>query len=118
VQRYLVTEIQGYAIRKATIWCWRRVFFAKDRSISRQRVGGACDQADQPAGGGARAARAKRRGDSPAKSPAANSVLTVVRRCRRIQPRDLAIRFGLALRGEPDLRVSSVATLSHARSGS
>jgi UDP-3-O-[3-hydroxymyristoyl] glucosamine N-acyltransferase len=30
---------------------------------------------------------------------------------------DLAVRFGLALRGEPGLRVSSVATLSHARSG-
>jgi len=30
---------------------------------------------------------------------------------------DLAVRFGLALRGEPELRVSRVATLSHAGSG-
>jgi len=30
---------------------------------------------------------------------------------------DLAVRFGLALRGEPELRVSRVATLSHADSG-
>ena len=30
---------------------------------------------------------------------------------------DLAVRFGLALRGEPSLRVSRVATLSHADSG-
>jgi UDP-3-O-[3-hydroxymyristoyl] glucosamine N-acyltransferase len=29
----------------------------------------------------------------------------------------LAVRFGLALRGEPELRVSRVATLSHAESG-
>jgi len=29
----------------------------------------------------------------------------------------LAVRFGLGLRGEPDLRVSHVATLSHANSG-
>ena len=31
---------------------------------------------------------------------------------------DLAVRFGLGLRGEPDLRVSRVATLSHAEPGS
>jgi UDP-3-O-[3-hydroxymyristoyl] glucosamine N-acyltransferase len=31
---------------------------------------------------------------------------------------DLAVRFGLALRGEPSLQVSRVATLSHADSGS
>jgi UDP-3-O-[3-hydroxymyristoyl] glucosamine N-acyltransferase len=31
---------------------------------------------------------------------------------------DLAVRFGLLLRGEPDLRVSRVATLSHAGPGS
>ena len=31
---------------------------------------------------------------------------------------DLAVRFGLALRGEPGLRVSRVATLSHAEAGS
>jgi UDP-3-O-[3-hydroxymyristoyl] glucosamine N-acyltransferase len=31
---------------------------------------------------------------------------------------ELAVRFGLGLRGEPDLRVSHVATLSHADSGS
>jgi UDP-3-O-[3-hydroxymyristoyl] glucosamine N-acyltransferase len=30
---------------------------------------------------------------------------------------ELAVRFGLGLRGEPDLRVSHVATLSHAGSG-
>ena len=30
---------------------------------------------------------------------------------------DLAVRFGLALRGEPNLRVSRVATLSHAQAG-
>jgi len=30
---------------------------------------------------------------------------------------DLAVRFGLSLRGEPSLRVSRVATLSHAESG-
>jgi UDP-3-O-[3-hydroxymyristoyl] glucosamine N-acyltransferase len=30
---------------------------------------------------------------------------------------DLAVRFGLLLRGEPDLRVSRVATLSHAEAG-
>jgi UDP-3-O-[3-hydroxymyristoyl] glucosamine N-acyltransferase len=30
---------------------------------------------------------------------------------------DLAVRFGLGLRGEPDLRVSRVATLSHAEPG-
>jgi len=31
---------------------------------------------------------------------------------------ELAVRFGLTLRGEPDLKVSSVATLSRAQSGS
>jgi UDP-3-O-[3-hydroxymyristoyl] glucosamine N-acyltransferase len=31
---------------------------------------------------------------------------------------ELAVRFGLTLRGEPDLKVRSVATLSHAESGS
>ena len=30
---------------------------------------------------------------------------------------DLAVRFGLGLRGEPSLRVSRVATLSHAGAG-
>ncbi len=31
---------------------------------------------------------------------------------------ELAVRFGLTLRGEPDLKVRSVATLSRAQSGS
>jgi len=55
VQRYLVTEIQGYANAQGfDLVLGDGVFLPRVRSISRPRYGGACDQAGDLAGRGTR----------------------------------------------------------------
>src|ERR1700686_5380891 len=124
VQRYLVSEIRTYATAQGyDLVLGEGVFFAKGPLDITANVLAvlATKPATLPA---APASPSKPPASStpPAKNPSGKK-----RSHRALQGGaqlqgefslgDLAVRFGLALRGEPELRVSRVATLSHAGSG-
>ena len=112
VQRYLVTEIQGYANAQGyrSGARRRRVFRQRSARHNGPGAGGARHETGDPA------ARAPGRRRSlrhrPRRLPASSSAPTFRTSLSGAQVQgdyslgELAVRFGLGLRGEPDLRVS------------